>query len=225
MPLISSRFAAASALIATALVAAGCGGGGGQASETTTTTGGGAAKGNPTEKAFLQAMVPHHRSAVSMAEVAARRGQAPEIKMLAQGITSSQLPEIRQMEKMYERLFDAPLEPDENAHSQLGLTPEEAGMGHGDVARMLEGANPFDRAFVDEMIPHHEGAIRMAKAVLPKTKDPQLRRLAQMIITAQEREVRDMRSFRAKRYGSSEPPSQPMDKPQEGEDRGGGHQG
>ena len=49
-----------------------------------------------------------------------------------------------------------------------------------------------DRVFVTMMIPHHQGAIDMAKAVLLYGKDPQLRRLAQEIITDQHSEVQLM---------------------------------
>ena len=42
-----------------------------------------------------------------------------------------------------------------------------------------------DRDFVTMMIPHHQGAIDMAKALLLYGKDPQMRRLAQEIITDQ----------------------------------------
>ena len=49
-----------------------------------------------------------------------------------------------------------------------------------------------DRVFVTMMIPHHQGAIDMAKAVLLYGKDPQLRRLAQEIITDQQSEIQLM---------------------------------
>ena len=49
--------------------------------------------------------------------------------------------------------------------------------------------------FVAMMIPHHQGAIDMAKALLLTTKDPDLRNLAQGIITEQENEIRLMRAW------------------------------
>ena len=48
--------------------------------------------------------------------------------------------------------------------------------------------------FVAMMIPHHQGAIDMAKALLLTTKDPELRNLAQGIVTEQENEIRLMRA-------------------------------
>ncbi|MDP8943488.1 MAG: DUF305 domain-containing protein [Actinomycetota bacterium] len=164
-----------------------------------------AAKGNATERAFLEAMVPHHEAALDMSEVAARRARAPEIKRLAKDIAASQRPEIEQMRRIHQRLFDRPLEADEAAHERLGLSAEEAGMDHGDAAAALARARPFDRAFVDAMVPHHEGAVRMAKVVLAKTRDAELRRLAEGIVATQEREITAMNAFREREYGAPVP--------------------
>lgn len=47
----------------------------------------------------------------------------------------------------------------------------------------------FDQAFLQEMIVHHEGAVEMAKQVLATSKRPELRKLAEDIITAQNKEI------------------------------------
>jgi uncharacterized protein (DUF305 family) len=55
-----------------------------------------------------------------------------------------------------------------------------------------------DQDFVAGMIPHHQGAIDMAKTELRYGKDPALRRLAQDIVRAQEKEIGFMRQWQAK---------------------------
>ncbi len=56
--------------------------------------------------------------------------------------------------------------------------------------------------FVTMMIPHHQGAVDMAKALLLYTRDPQLRNLAQGIITEQQNEIRMMQAW-LQRYQDS----------------------
>ena len=185
------------ALAAAALLLVGCGEDEERASP---------ARGTPADRAFLQAMVPHHESAIEMGTVARERGQDPFVKRLADDIVTTQEREIAQMKRIHERLFGSALEADEAAHLTLGLSAEEAGMAHSEAdMRMLRTADPFDREFVDMMVPHHRGATRMAQVLLGRTTDTELRKLAQGIIDAQEREIREMNAFRKRRYGGPAP--------------------
>ena len=62
---------------------------------------------------------------------------------------------------------------------------------------MMDGArdpNP-DVAFVRGMIPHHEGAIEMARIVLHYGKDEQIKKLAKDVIREQQREIADMKEW------------------------------
>ena len=55
--------------------------------------------------------------------------------------------------------------------------------------------------FVTMMIPHHQGAIDMARTLLLTTKDPELRNLAQGIITEQQNEIRLMQAWLQRKAG------------------------
>jgi uncharacterized protein (DUF305 family) len=54
-----------------------------------------------------------------------------------------------------------------------------------------------DIDFVTGMIPHHQGAIDMAKIVLEKGKDPEIKKLAEGIVKAQESEIKMMNEWLA----------------------------
>jgi uncharacterized protein (DUF305 family) len=54
-----------------------------------------------------------------------------------------------------------------------------------------------DRDFAQMMIPHHQGAIDMARIELESGKDPQLRRMAQKVIEDQEREIATLKEWLA----------------------------
>ena len=153
------------------------------------------------ERAFLSAMVPHHRSALEMAEAARGRIEDPKLRKIQDAITRTQAAEIRQMERIHERLFGEPLKPDGGAHMQLGLSAKEAGMDHMDGAKSLRSSPPpADRRFVAEMVPHHRGAVAMARAVLPRTRDGELRKLAEEVIAAQQREISTMEKVEERRH-------------------------
>ncbi|MEK7176850.1 MAG: DUF305 domain-containing protein [Patescibacteria group bacterium] len=69
-------------------------------------------------------------------------------------------------------------------------------------ASIITGQN-IDRHFIEEMIPHHEGAISMAKLALERSKRQEILSLAQGIIEAQERENKDMRGWYADWFGGT----------------------
>jgi uncharacterized protein (DUF305 family) len=54
-----------------------------------------------------------------------------------------------------------------------------------------------DRDFVTMMIPHHQGAIDMAKIELEFGKDPEIHKLAEGIVAAQEKEIAGMQAWLA----------------------------
>ena len=52
-----------------------------------------------------------------------------------------------------------------------------------------------DRDFAQSMIPHHQGAIDMARIVLEHGKDPELRKLAEAVVSAQEGEIAELKEW------------------------------
>lgn len=67
----------------------------------------------------------------------------------------------------------------------------------------LEGkkGDEFDRAFLAEMIVHHQGAVDMAEAALGSAKHEELRDMAHAIITAQTSEIAQMQEWQRTWYG------------------------
>jgi uncharacterized protein (DUF305 family) len=66
----------------------------------------------------------------------------------------------------------------------------------------------YDLRFIDAMIPHHEGALVMAQDLAQKTKRPELQKLAKDIISAQTKEIAEMKQWRQAWYPKA--PSTPM---------------
>lgn len=77
-----------------------------------------------------------------------------------------------------------------------------AAHGMGDGSMMSQN---IDQHFITGMIPHHEGAIEMARRALERSKRPEVLSLAQGIIAAQTKEIGDMRAWYADWFGSAPP--------------------
>ncbi len=76
----------------------------------------------------------------------------------------------------------------------------QGGMGMG----MMSGVQG-DRTFIEMMIPHHEGAVKMADLILKRTKRPELRQLATAIKRDQTREIGQMKTWYKQWYKTSVP--------------------
>ncbi len=172
-----------------AVIVAGCG-----SDQNTSSSSSGA--GNKTDAAFVADMVPHHQGAIDMAEVAEKKAEHPQIRELAKNIISAQKSEIAVMDRIGTDLHHMGV-----ASGHMGMSDKDMGMD-GDMP-MLDSAKPFDRGFIDLMIPHHEGAIRMARRQLADGQQPALRNMAKDIIRAQTQEIMEMRAWRKQWYGSA----------------------
>ena len=83
-----------------------------------------------------------------------------------------------------------------------GATPDGSMMSAMDKMSKDMAAVPMtgdaDRDFVGMMLPHHQGAIDMAKYELAHGKDPAMLKLARAIVAAQDKEVAEMKAWQAK---------------------------
>ena len=74
------------------------------------------------------------------------------------------------------------------------------GMGMMMDPQELARSEPFDKAFIDAMIPHHQSAIEMAKVANEKSENPRIKELAENIVSAQKREIEQMKRWREQWY-------------------------
>lgn len=137
------------------------------------------------EAQFLVDMTAHHQEAVDSAKALLAMGPSkPQVRALLGSIITSQEAEIRTMGQWHVLWYGDVL-PVSTTYKPM--------------MRSLSGVSPrnAEKQFVEDMIVHHEGAVAMARDVQMLTQRPELRALADAIITAQTREIEDMRSWLA----------------------------
>ncbi len=143
---------------------------------------------NDADIAFVKEMTPHHESAVAMSELARDRSDNPAVTALATRIAGAQEPEIAQMRKMA-KAWGVDLGAGHSSGSHTGMD-----MTGATTLEPLKGP-AFDRAFLTEMIAHHESALPMSKAVLDQGANPQAKVLAQQIVATQTAEIAEMKQL------------------------------
>ena len=74
------------------------------------------------------------------------------------------------------------------------------GMGMMMDPQSLADEKPFDEAFIEAMIPHHQSAIDMAKAANQESENLHIKQLAGNIVSAQKGEIEQMRRWREQWY-------------------------
>jgi uncharacterized protein (DUF305 family) len=149
--------------------------------------------GRYSEKAFIDAMVPHHQGAVEMAEVALQNADHEEVQQLSRNIISTQQAEIAELKAIKQQEFGTskvPMEMSAQEMQMMGMTDPDA----------LANKNPFDKAFIDAMIPHHRSAIEMAQVALEESDNPKIVEIARHIVGTQKREIAQMQQWRGEWY-------------------------
>ena len=121
---------------------------------------------SPDDALFMRDMIPHHHQAIEMAELVADRTNRPELIDVAGRINASQGDEIAFMQQWL-RERGEPV-PDPTQHHAMHTSHTMAGMATPEQMTELAAARgtAFDRLFLQLMIAHHEGAVKMVEELL-----------------------------------------------------------
>lgn len=154
---------------------------------------------NAADVTFAQGMIPHHRQAVEMADLAPSRAESAEVKKLAEAIKKAQDPEIKTLSgwlTSWGEQVPAAGAADHSGHGAGGgggmMTAEE-------MDRLGKASGKaFDTAFMELMIKHHEGAVAMAKTERAEGAFPEAKTMAEAIISSQTAEIATMNGLLGK---------------------------
>jgi len=143
------------------------------------------------ELQFIDTMIVHHQGAVDMALLVNTRSQRPELKALAQTIIDEQRKEIAHLKELRLKWFG-----EARPAVNMDFPGMRTGMSGMDMKKLESlKANEFDVEFVRQMIPHHEGAIEMAKALKNSDSYAELKELSDTMIKTQTVEIEQMKGW------------------------------
>ncbi|KOY53655.1 DUF305 domain-containing protein [Streptomyces sp. XY332] len=150
---------------------------------------------NAADVAFAQGMIPHHRQAIEMADLAATRAESAEVKKLADEIKKAQDPEIKTLSGWLTS-WGEQLPAEGQGHGGHDMS----GMMSAEEMRQLESSSgkAFDTAFLTMMVKHHEGAVAMAKTEQSDGTYQPTKDMAGAIITSQSAEIARMNTLLGK---------------------------
>ncbi len=140
------------------------------------------------EQEFLEHMIPHHEEAVETAkDVLARGGTTEGIRTLLNNVITAQEKEIADMKAWYASWYGKDYY-DTGSYQKMMR----------DLSN-LSGAD-LDRAWLEDMIHHHMGAIMMAESIEDKTTHEELYELGHNITKTQSEEIALMKKLLAESY-------------------------
>ncbi len=150
---------------------------------------------------FIDTMIAHHQGAIDMALLANTRTRRDEVKKFTDGIIAEQRREIGDMQEWRKKWFG-----DAKPALNMDFPGMRTGMGKMDMVKLAGlKAEQFDAEFIQQMIPHHEGAVEMAKALKADDKYPELSKLAESIIKTQSTEIDQMKAMNGAWTATHEP--------------------
>lgn len=146
---------------------------------------------------FMQGMIAHHAQAIVMSRMAEAHGANPQVQKLSNKIDQSQIPEIAIMQKWLRRYGQ--FAPDTSSWHHMRM----AGMLSDEELAELDKAHgvDFDRVFLNGMIKHHAGALKMVDDLFASPlagQEVDVGVFANDVVTAQTGEIGIMRQLLSK---------------------------
>jgi uncharacterized protein (DUF305 family) len=143
---------------------------------------------------FMQGMIAHHAQAIYMSRLAESHGANPRLLKLANKIDQSQVAEIRIMQQWLRS--NGQTAPDTSSWRTMKMK----GMLTDEQIKELDAAKgvEFDRAFLEYMIQHHEGALQMVKDLFATPRAGQevdVNVFANDVVSVQTAEIGAMRQM------------------------------
>lgn len=167
------------------------------------------------DQIYIDMMIPHHESIIAMAEAALPRLTDERLREIAEAIIATQEPEIAELRDLRQRFYgsaDIAAMDAANMAMMDEAMPEMGSMA--EMARLMDStalvsaicaAEDTDLTFIELTIAHHEMAVAGSETALDAAIHPEIRDVAERVITAQEREIETLTEIRQELTGGATP--------------------
>lgn len=135
---------------------------------------------------FAKMMKMHHQAAVDMSQIVLAKGDNPQVKGWAQNILNEQKDEIGDLQMFIDNHKMSTMNNHDNTHDQLMMSAMKK---MEEDMKMMKMYDDVDKHYVSMMIPHHQSAIDMAQMQLKHGGNAELKKMAQMMIEDQTKEI------------------------------------
>lgn len=142
---------------------------------------------------FIVQMIPHHRAAIEMSDNVLQYTKNLRLQQIASNIVKEQTESIEHMQQI-----ELGCETQANATRDVLLYQQKMRQIMQMMFHQMKNAKETDRIncdFMWEMLPHHEGAVRMSRNALQYCVSSDLKPILDSIITSQDRGIREMKNL------------------------------
>lgn len=154
----------------------------------------GASKTGDVTADFLSEMIRHHQGAGYMAENVIKYGSNKKVRNVAKSIIREQINGITEMSAILDCIEDD-LKIDKEKEVEYLKKYEEILKKMISKMECIKPTGNVDKDFLEGMIPHHEGAIEMAKNISKFTDNKAVRKIAGNIEKTQNKEIEEMKKL------------------------------
>lgn len=152
-----------------------------------------------TDHDFAHMMMAHHQGALAMSDILLRDGKDATMRQMAEKIKADQQKEIAELDKVAERLDGSPKnyspkDPADKFQAKMDQSMKPM------MAPMTPSGN-VDRDYATMMVAHHTSAVQMAEAEVALGKDAETKKMAQLMVAAQTKEIQQFNDWLAKNGG------------------------
>lgn len=149
------------------------------------------------ETDYLSNMIPHHQGAILSSEALLKYAKNPKLIKIANEIIQTQKKEIKQFHQLLKAI-------DKNESQNYTIFAKEAKEDMDEMMKQMHlehYSNDVEKDYIQAMIAHHRGAIDASEQVLKYTKNQEIIKVANEIISAQKKEIEQFQELLKEKRG------------------------